>query len=246
MTKNTTILLVEDEPNFGAVMKNYLEISDFQVCHCKNGNEGLKKFQEQEFNLCILDVMMPEMDGFTLAKRIKQLKPNIPIIFLTAKTLKEDIIRGYRIGADDYITKPFDSELLIYKIRAILSRNNIENTNSQESNYYFGIFSFNSELGILKSEFSEQKLSPKESELLKLLADNLNRILPRSNALQSIWGDDNFYTTRSMDVYITKLRKYLKSDPNLSIDNIHGRGFRLLEKQNPTSNSHSTCHPKSR
>ncbi len=226
------ILLVEDEPNFGAVMKNYLEISDFDVVLCKNGKEGLLSFKNAKYDLCILDVMMPEMDGFTLAKKIKQINTAIPLIFLTAKALKEDIIQGYRLGADDYITKPFDSELLIYKIKAILSRNN-NVTKEQVTQYTIGKFTFNPVLRTLTFNNQHEKLSPKESELLSLLCDNMNQILPRENALRAIWGDDNFYTTRSMDVYITKLRKYLKPDSNLSIENIHGSGFRLLQIDSP-------------
>ncbi|PXX96959.1 DNA-binding response regulator [Marinifilum breve] len=233
MAESIKILLVEDETNFGAVMKNYLEISDFEVTLCVNGKEGLKAFTAQTFDICILDVMMPEMDGFTLAKEIKLKNADMPIIFLTAKTLKEDIIQGYRLGADDYITKPFDSELLIYKIKAILSRNNEFSYSHNKSVFTIGKFSFDSNLRILSLDNAEQKLSPKEAELLKLLAENINQILPRETALKSIWGDDNFYTTRSMDVYITKLRKYLKADSDLSIENIHGSGFRLLQINAP-------------
>lgn len=233
MAESIRILLVEDETNFGAVMKNYLEISDFKVTLCINGKEGLKTFTSHHFDICILDVMMPEMDGFTLAKEIKLKNADMPIIFLTAKTLKEDIIQGYRLGADDYITKPFDSELLIYKIKAILSRNNGNSSSYSKSLFTIGKFSFDSNLRILSIDNVEQKLSPKEAELLKLLAENINQILPRETALKSIWGDDNFYTTRSMDVYITKLRKYLKADSSLSIENIHGSGFRLLQINAP-------------
>jgi len=233
MKNEINILLVEDETNFGAVMKNYLEISDFKVELCINGKIGLEEFKNKHYDLCILDVMMPEMDGFTLAKEIKSINPDIPIIFLTAKSLKEDIIQGYRLGADDYITKPFDSELLIYKIHAILSRQKGNSKQNKRTVFKIGQFSFDSNLRILTIDDKELKLSPKESELLKLLTENLNQILPRENALKAIWGDDNFYTTRSMDVYITKLRKYLKADSNLSIENIHGSGFRLLEIDTP-------------
>lgn len=233
MKNNIRILLVEDEPNFGAVMKNYLEISDFDVVLCKNGNEGLASFQNSKYDLCILDVMMPEMDGFTLAKKIKRINSDVPLIFLTAKALKEDIIQGYRLGADDYITKPFDSELLIYKIKAILSRNNGITKESEVTQYTIGKFIFDPVLRTLTLNDNQEKLSPKESELLSLLCANMNQILPRENALRAIWGDDNFYTTRSMDVYITKLRKYLKPDSNLSIENIHGSGFRLILTNTP-------------
>ncbi|WP_461632611.1 response regulator transcription factor [Labilibaculum euxinus] len=233
MKNNIRILLVEDEPNFGAVMKNYLEISDFDVVLCKNGKEGLESFENSKYDLCILDVMMPEMDGFTLAKRIKLINADIPLIFLTAKALKEDIIQGYRLGADDYITKPFDSELLIYKIKAILSRNNGISKAPTIKQYSIGKFIFDPVLRTLTLNNQQEKLSPKESELLSLLCANMNQILPRENALLAIWGDDSFYTTRSMDVYITKLRKYLKPDSNLSIENIHGSGFRLLQINTP-------------
>ncbi|PCH68283.1 MAG: DNA-binding response regulator [Bacteroidales bacterium] len=233
MKNNISILLVEDEPNFGAVMKNYLEISDFNVVLCKNGIEGLESFQNSKYDLCILDVMMPEMDGFTLAKKIKQINSHIPLIFLTAKALKADIIQGYRLGADDYITKPFDSELLIYKIKAILSRNNGIIKEQTVTQYIIGKFIFDPVLRTLTLNDQQEKLSPKESALLSLLCNNMNQILPRGNALRAIWGDDNFYTTRSMDVYITKLRKYLRPDSNLSIENIHGSGFRLLQIDSP-------------
>ena len=223
------ILLVEDEANFAAVMKSYLELSDFTVDHCEDGQKGYDHFVKNEYDLCILDVMMPEMDGFTLAKKIKDLNPTIPLIFLTAKTLKEDIIQGYKIGADDYITKPFDSELLIYKIKAILNRNLNEDNGNSKNEFRIGTFTFIPRLRTLSSDDEEYKLSPKESELLKLLCESEDEILPRTKALKVIWGDDNFYTTRSMDVYITKLRKYLKEDSNLKIENIHGSGFRLLK-----------------
>jgi len=222
------ILLVEDEANFAAVMKSYLELSDFSVDHCEDGQKGYDHFIKNEYDLCILDVMMPEMDGFTLAKKIKDLNPTIPLIFLTAKTLKEDIIQGYKIGADDYITKPFDSELLIYKIKAILNRNLNEDNGNNKSEFKIGTFTFIPRLRTLSSMDEEYKLSPKESELLKLLCESEDEILPRTKALKVIWGDDNFYTTRSMDVYITKLRKYLKKDTSIKIENIHGSGFRLL------------------
>ncbi|MGZ2371381.1 response regulator transcription factor [Ancylomarina sp. YFZ004] len=222
------ILLVEDEANFAAVMKSYLELSDFTVDHCDDGQKGYDHFMKNEYDLCILDVMMPEMDGFTLAKKIKDLNPTIPLIFLTAKTLKEDIIQGYKIGADDYITKPFDSELLIYKLKAILNRNLNEENGNSKNEFKIGNFVFIPRLRTLTGEDEEFKLSPKESELLKLLCESEDEVLPRTKALKVIWGDDNFYTTRSMDVYITKLRKYLKKDASIKIENIHGSGFRLL------------------
>lgn len=222
------ILLVEDEANFAAVMKSYLELSDFSVDHCKDGQEGYEHFIKNEYDLCLLDVMMPEIDGFTLAKKIKKLNPSIPLIFLTAKTLKADIIQGYKIGADDYITKPFDSELLIYKMKAILNRNSGEENESDKEEFEIGTYKFIPRLRTLTSGTNEYKLSPKESDLLKLLCESGEEVLPRTKALKIIWGDDNFYTTRSMDVYVTKLRKYLKKDASIKIENIHGSGFRLL------------------
>ncbi|MFA8437258.1 MAG: response regulator transcription factor [Marinifilaceae bacterium] len=228
MQNGKYILLVEDEPNFGAVMKNYLELSDFRVKLCIDGQKGWDAFQTENFDLCILDVMMPEMDGFTLGEKIRKTNRDVPLIFLTAKTLKSDIIRGYETGADDYITKPFDSELLIYKIKAILNRNASPTDSDQPNEHTIGEFTFNRHLRLLKRNNQEQKLSPKEAQLLHLLSKNINHILPREKALIEIWGNDTFYTTRSMDVYITKLRKYLKPDKNLKIENIHGSGFRLL------------------
>ncbi|MBT8317037.1 MAG: response regulator transcription factor [Lutibacter sp.] len=230
--QNNKILLVEDDPNFGTVLKDYLLINEYDVTLAKDGLEGLIMFKNDDFDLCILDVMMPRKDGFSLAKDIRASDAEVPIIFLTAKTMKEDVLKGYQAGADDYLNKPFDSEVLLYKIKAILQRKESEQTTEEETfEFNIGQFSFNSKLRHLAFKGEEaQKLSPKESKLLKMLATYKNDLMPRELALTKIWRDDNYFTSRSMDVYIAKLRKYLKKDENVEILNIHGEGFRLLEK----------------
>ena len=227
------ILLVEDDPNFGTVLKDYLALNDYNVTHAKDGIEGLIMFKNNNFDLCILDVMMPRKDGFSLAQDIRSSNKEIPIIFLTAKTLKEDVLRGYQVGADDYLNKPFDSEVLLFKIKAILQRKESD-TSAEDEQFEFeiGSFFFNSKLRHLSvGENEPQKLSPKESKLLKMLALHKNDLMPRELALTKIWRDDNYFTSRSMDVYIAKLRKYLKLDESVEILNIHGEGFRLVDKK---------------
>jgi two-component system OmpR family response regulator len=230
--ENNRILLVEDDPNFGTVLKDYLSLNDYKVTLAKDGLEGLIMFKNDDFDLCILDVMMPRKDGFSLAKDIRATNSEVPIIFLTARTMKEDVLKGYQSGGDDYLNKPFDSEVLLYKIKAILQRKETEQTIEEDVfEYKIGKFEFNSKLRHLSFDGGEiQKLSPKESKLLKLLATHKNDLMPRELALTKIWRDDNYFTSRSMDVYIAKLRKYLKPDPNVEILNIHGEGFRLVEK----------------
>ena len=193
--------------------------------------EGFEKFKKQEYDVCILDVMMPYKDGFTLAREIRQQNQHVPIIFLTAKTMKEDVLEGYKAGADDYLNKPFDSEVLLVKIKTILERKsmNIQSVQSKQFEFEIGNFQLNSKLRFLSFSGEEPiKLSPKENELLKLLALHLNDLMPRELALTQIWRDDNYFTSRSMDVYIAKLRKYLKKDEKVEILNIHGEGFRLV------------------
>lgn len=226
------ILLVEDDPNFGTVLKDYLALNDYNVTHAKDGIDGLIMFKNAEYDLCILDVMMPRKDGFSLAEDIRTTNKEIPIIFLTAKTLKEDVLKGYQVGADDYLNKPFDSEVLLHKIKAILQRKESEkSTDNEEFEFKIGHFDFNSKLRHLSYNNGEpQKLSPKESKLLRMLAVHKNDLMPRELALTKIWRDDNYFTSRSMDVYIAKLRKYLKSDEDVEILNIHGEGFRLIDK----------------
>ena len=230
ITESKKILIVEDDFNFGSILKDYLILNDYYVVLAKNGIEGYEQFINNDYDICILDVMMPYKDGFTLAKEIRQKDEEIPIIFLTAKTLKEDVLRGFKIGADDYLTKPFDSEVLLAKIKAILNRKNFINIPENENyEFYIGKFQFNSKLRSLKILGKEPvRLSPKENQLLKLLAINVNDLLSREIALNKIWRDDNYFTSRSMDVYIAKLRKYLKEDDDVEILNIHGEGFRLV------------------
>ncbi|MBC8756181.1 response regulator transcription factor [Kordia sp. YSTF-M3] len=230
--QNKKILLVEDDPNFGTVLKDYLSMNDYDVVHAKNGMEGFEKFKKDNYDLCILDVMMPYKDGFTLAKEIREKNTEVPIIFLTAKALKEDVMKGYKVGADDYLNKPFDSEVLLMKIKAIMQRKTSDSVaDSKQFEFVIGRFKLNSKLRFLTFDDEEpNKLSPKENELLRLLALHENDLMPRELALTKIWRDDNYFTSRSMDVYIAKLRKYLKPDEDVEILNIHGEGFRLVIK----------------
>ncbi len=226
--KKSKILLCEDDTNLGMVLKNYLELNEYDVTLERDGRLGLAAFQREKFDICLLDVMMPNMDGFTLAEEIRDVDPDIPLFFLSAKTMKDDIIQGYKLGADDYITKPFDSEVLLLKIKAILKRNEEENRISDNIEFDLGRYHFNPKLRELKHDDLTQTLSPKENELLKMLAEHKNDLLPRERALKKIWGSDTYFNGRSMDVYIAKLRKYLKDDTNIEIVNIHGNGFRLV------------------
>lgn len=232
---NKRVLLVEDDPNFGTVLKDYLSLNDYDVTLAKDGLDGLIMFKNNDYDICILDVMMPRKDGFSLAKDIRSTNQEIPIVFLTAKTMKEDVLRGYQVGADDYLNKPFDSEVLLYKISAILQRKKDDsNDNSDIIEFNIGKFHLNTNLRHLSFDGGEEKdarkLSPKECKLLRLLALHKNDLMPRELALTKIWRDDNYFTSRSMDVYIAKLRKYLRLDENVEIINIHGEGFRLIEK----------------
>ncbi|MGB1445518.1 MAG: response regulator transcription factor [Flavobacteriaceae bacterium] len=224
------ILLVEDDPNFGSILKEYLIINGYHVTLAKNGIEGFEKFKKEDYDLCLLDVMMPYKDGFTLAKEIREKNETVPLIFLTAKTMKEDVLKGFKIGADDYLSKPFDSEVLLAKIKSILGRRVVPaTTESDEMEFVIGKFNLNAKLRLLTFQNDEPvKLSPKENQLLRLLALHINDLLPREKALNKIWRDDNYFTSRSMDVYIAKLRKYLKQDEKVEILNIHGEGFRLV------------------
>ncbi len=221
------ILLVEDDPCFGSVLKSYLELSDYDVMLCVNGNEGLEAFRKDRYDLCLLDVMMPQMDGFTLGKKIREIAPGVPFVYITAKSLKEDMKLGYEIGADDYIIKPFDSELLILKIKAILSRCEGETEELKPRYIQIGQYLFNTELRTISKNDQVIKLTPKEAHLLELLYKYRDHLLLRDKALTEIWGTNDYFTARSMDVYITKLRKYFKDDEKIKIDNIHGSGFRL-------------------
>ncbi|MEY3619836.1 MAG: hypothetical protein RLZZ391_202 [Bacteroidota bacterium] len=226
--KKYKILLCEDDSNLGMVLKNYLELNDYDVTLERDGRLGLGAFQREKFDLCLLDVMMPNVDGFTLAEEIRDIDPDVPLFFLSAKTLKEDILHGYRLGADDYITKPFDSEVLMHKIKAIIKRNEEDNKVTDNLEFELGAYHFNPKLRELKLKEHTQVLSPKENDLLKMLAEHKNDLLTREKALKKIWGSDTYFNGRSMDVYIAKLRKYLKEDGSIEIVNIHGNGFRLV------------------
>ena len=226
--KKYKILLCEDDSNLGMVLKNYLELNDYDVTLERDGRLGLGAFQREKFDLCLLDVMMPNVDGFTLAEEIRDIDPDVPLFFLSAKTLKEDILHGYRLGADDYITKPFDSEVLMHKIKAIIKRNEEDNKVTDNQEFELGSYHFNPKLRELKLNEHTQVLSPKENDLLKMLAEHKNDLLTREKALKKIWGSDTYFNGRSMDVYIAKLRKYLKEDGSIEIVNIHGNGFRLV------------------
>lgn len=228
------ILLVEDDQNFGDVLRSYLEMHDYEVTLASDGVQGLDCFNKGDYDLCIFDVMMPRKDGFTLAREIREKNELVPIIFLTAKVMKEDIVEGFKIGADDYITKPFSSEELLMRIRAILKRSQVSpDTKDEKTEFLIGLYHFNYPLRILtynagSRDEEKEKLSPKEAQLLRMFAVHANDILPRSEALTKIWGEDNYFTARSMDVFVTKLRKYLRRDENIEIVNIHGNGFQLL------------------
>ena len=228
--KPVRVFLVEDDLNFGAILKSYLELNDYEVTWVDDGKQAVDAFLIENFDICILDVMLPQVDGFSIAREIRRLQPSIPLIFLTAKTLKSDVVEGFKIGADDYITKPFDSEVLLYKMKAILKRHGHKAKKEEQREFVIGKYRFDSFLRIITLDNESRKISPKEAELLKMLCQNMNEVVPRDLALKNIWGDDNYFTTRSMDVFITKLRKYLNQDPDIEIENIHGTGYRLLVK----------------
>lgn len=222
------ILLAEDDNNLGVLLRNYLSAKNYDTELYINGNLALEAFTSGTFGLCILDIMMPEMDGLTLAREIRLTNPDIPVIFLTAKNQKEDIIEGFKSGADDYITKPFSMEELLYRIEAILRRTTVTGTNKKEGNYTIGEYSFDPLKQMLVYKDQTIKLTTKESELLELLCRHGNEILERNFALKTIWIDDNYFNARSMDVYITRLRKYLRKDLSVKILNVHGRGYKLI------------------
>ncbi len=225
----TKILLVEDDPSLGPLLQEYLEAKGFETKLANDGVKGADVFFKGTFDLLLLDVMMPNKDGLTLAKEIRVADKNIPIIFLTAKSMKEDALDGFNAGADDYITKPFSMEELLARVNAVLRRTNkVRSTESDEVNFKIGAYSFNSQKQILLINGNEQKLTTKESQLLRLLCVHKNDVLDRNFALKTIWQDDNYFNGRSMDVYIAKLRKYLKDDNKVEIINIHGKGFKLL------------------
>lgn len=231
MRKQSRIFLVEDDLSFGSVLKSYLELNDYKVDWVDDGKYAVDRFRKGSFDICILDIMLPNVDGFTIAEEIRKITGTVPIVFLTAKKLKEDQLKGYGVGGDDYITKPFDTDILLCKIKAILSRNEL--SSPEKDVYEIGRYVFNARLRTLTLGDAEIKMSPKEGQLLEMLAQNPNGLISRETALKKIWGTDDYFTARSMDVYITKLRKYLSFDQTLTIKNIHGSGFQLIisEKQ---------------
>lgn len=229
MSKKAKILLVEDDFNLGLVIQDFLGIEGYQVHLCRDGKEGLQKFNKNQYDLCLLDVMLPEKDGFSMAEDIRKVNKEVPIIFLTAKSLSEDKVKGFKAGADDYITKPFDNQEFLLRIDAVLRRSKgvaiVEDEN--KGVYQIGKFTFDSINLRLKSEEEDKKLTKREAAILKLLAENKNKVIERSLVLNLIWGDDNYFNGRSLDVFITKLRKYLKHDENIQINNLHGVGFKF-------------------
>ena len=230
ISKNKQILLVEDDVNFGTVLRDYLQMNGYKVVLARNGLEGFEKFKKNEFDVCILDVMMPYKDGFTLAKEIRSKDKSIPVVFLTAKSMKDDVLKGYKIGADDYLTKPFDADILLKKLEVLIQRTQKSVQKSKpKSRIVIGDFIFNPRLRTLTyKKNTPTNLSPKENQLLLMLVETQNDLLSRNKALNEIWNDDNYFTSRSMDVYIAKLRKYLRDDDSVKIVNIHGEGFRLI------------------
>jgi two-component system, OmpR family, response regulator len=231
MNPKTTILLVEDDPNLSDVLKDYLELLDYKVMPAADGETGLETFKKNSINLCILDVMLPRMDGFTLAIAIRELNSEVPIIFLTARGQMEDRIAGFKAGCDDYVAKPFSSEELSLRIEAILKRCRTSFASAPGEEYQVGMYLFDASNLELKYGETKHNLTPKEAALLRLLCQHMNTLLPREKALREIWGDDDYFIGRSMDVFIAKLRKYLKDDPRVAIVNVHGAGFRLEVQQ---------------
>jgi DNA-binding response OmpR family regulator len=227
--KKINILLVEDDPNLSSVLEDYLQMLGYSTTLVDNGEDGLEEFKKNDFHLCILDVMLPKKDGFTLAQEIREITQQIPIIFLTAKSMKEDRITGFKMGCDDYITKPFSSEELSLRIEAILKRCDVKNLDqeSQEGIFKIGAYTYDVTNMLLSTDNFEQHLTRKEAALLKLLSENKNKLLTREHILKTVWGDDDYFIGRSMDVFITKLRKYLKQDDSIGIVNVHGTGFKL-------------------
>jgi two-component system OmpR family response regulator len=226
--KSKKILLAEDDNNLGLLLRNYLNVKKYDTSLSIDGKEALDAFKKGSFDICILDIMMPELDGITLAKEIRKINPEIPVIFLTAKNQKEDVIEGFKTGADDYITKPFSMEELLYRIEAIFRRVTEPAVHKKEEIYAIGEYTFDTLKQLLSFKGQTVKLTTKESELLEMLCSHKNEVLERNFALKAIWIDDNYFNARSMDVYITKLRKYLKKDTSVKILNVHGKGYKLL------------------
>ena len=231
MEEKTKVLLCEDDENLGMLLREYLNAKGFDTTLCADGEAGYQAFIDNKFDLCVFDVMMPRKDGFTLAKEVKQVNKDIPVIFLTARNMKEDVYLGFELGADDYLTKPFNMEELTYRIEAVMRRS-MKLKNKARTTYALGSFIFDTQKQTLTREDNVIKLTTKECELLSLLCVNIGEILQRDYALKTIWEDDNYFNARSMDVYITKLRKHLKDDPIVEIINVHGKGYKLVAPLN--------------
>lgn len=224
------ILVVEDDENLGRLLSDYLGVKGYDVTLKRDGEEGFKAFIEDDYSLCLLDVMMPKKDGFTLAREIRQLKSSIPIIFLTAKSMEDDVKEGFKSGADDYITKPFSMEVLQMRIEAVMRRVDLLREELKEKKEFtIKDYHFYPDKRVISKNGEEQKLTSKESELLRLLCMFKGEVVDRNDALNMVWGDDNYFNSRSMDVYITKLRKIFKEDKEIQIINSHGKGFKLLD-----------------
>ena len=231
MENKLHILLCEDEESLGMLVREYLQAKGYDAELYLDGEAGYKAFAKGKYDMCLLDVMMPKMDGFTLARELRMINSDVPIMFLTAKNLKDDILEGFKLGADDYLTKPFSMDELVYRIEAILRR--VKAKSKQAAvRYQLGRFTFDTQRQMLSIDDKSTKLTTKESELLTMLCAHMNEVLERDLALKTIWIDDNYFNARSMDVYITKLRKHLKDDPNVEINNVHGKGYRLVVPMN--------------
>lgn len=222
------LLIVEDDPNLGDILNEYLTMKGYETTLCRDGDEGWSKFKKDKYDLCVLDIMMPKKDGFTLGKEIKKVQDDLPIVYLSAKNLKEDVIEGLKIGADDYITKPFSMEELLLRIAAILKRTQKNVDNSNLKTIVFGGFTLHYDEQQIEGPKGKTKLTSKENELIRLLASEMNKLVNRSHALKQIWGDDSYFNARSMDVYLSKIRKILRDDPRVQIITIHGEGFKMV------------------
>lgn len=229
MAQKINILLAEDDKNLGVILKKYLEAKDIPVTLCADGEEALQAFKEGNFNFCIFDVMMPLMDGFTLSKEIRKIDKRVPIVFLTAKTTQKDVIEGFNLGADDYITKPFSMDELLMRIHAVFKRASYDTP--APTTFKLGSFTFDAPRHLLIKDNESRKLTSKEADLLLLLCENMNETLERTTALNKVWYEDSYFNARSMDVYITKLRKFFKDEPKVELVNVHGIGFKLMVKE---------------
>jgi len=226
------ILLVEDDTSLGFIISDQLKANGYEVTLCSDGLEGFKRYNEDTYHMCILDVMMPKKDGFTLAKDIRKMDKDIPILFLTAKSMTEDKVEGFNAGGDDYLTKPFSTDELAVRVKALLRRVNIGDEEESSGEEQIGTYVFDKTNFILRTEGFDKKLTKKEAQILKMLCKFKNQVLPREIVLNGVWGQDDYFVGRSLDVFITKLRKYLSEDDNVEIENVHGIGFKLVVKEN--------------